>query len=161
MPFTLNDSLDSINPSNGRKTDDSSFSSIIVSSGKVHSVGECLDRERWPKITEKRLKHVTNDSRLDLSLLLFLIHVVVVIHFSAVYVTTTVLLVSEPDSCCIVNCTKANTRGEGRDIFVYRVKKSHISWRHKHVFNISASKQDKLRFNQLWKCIHVSLHVVF
>lgn len=32
-------------------------------------------------------------------------------------------------------------------------KKSHISWTgHEHVFNISARKHDKLRFNQLWKC---------
>lgn len=32
-------------------------------------------------------------------------------------------------------------------------KKSHISWTgHEHVFNISACKHDKLRFNQLWKC---------
>lgn len=127
---------------------------MIVSSGKVHSVGKSLKRRTMTKThTEhERLKHVTNDSRLDLSFIIV------------------------PDTCrrhhpLFYHLRNNNSCGTSRNrtwFLLYRqmhkskykkrwqrfangVKKSHISWRHKHVFNISARKHDKLRFNQLWK----------
>lgn len=112
----------------------------------------------------ERLKHVTNDLRLDLSFII--VSDTCPRHhplFCRLRNNNSVLYVARLGTWFLLYRQlhkSKHKKKRQRDTFADRMKKSHILWKHKHVFNISASKQDKLRFNQLWKCTHVSLHVV-
>lgn len=110
----------------------------------------------------ERLKHVTNDSRLDLSFII--VSDTCRRHrplFCHLHNNNRLWHVSEPDSCASADCIAQEQIKGGKFCGLQSgTKKSHISWRHKHVFNISACKHDKLRFNQLWKCVQLVVVVV-
>lgn len=126
-----------------------------VADTESRSVGESLHcRMRWPEHTKhERLKHVTNDSRLDLSFIIVFDtcrrHRPLFCHLHNNNRLWHVAPNLIPVRLCIVKCTKANK--ENKIFGKFPTKKSHISWRHKHVFNISACKHDKLRFQSIMK----------
>lgn len=129
------------------------------------SIGESLLRGWWPKHTTRkleRLKHVTNDSRWDLSFII--VSDTCCRHhrplFCHLHTTTTIGCGTSRNLIPVfrtVQMHKSKQEAMPSNIFAVleQSKENHISRRHKHVFNISACKHDELRFNQLWKCVHI------
>lgn len=136
------------------------FRRYCFSLAKVHSIGESLNQRattgKAHKTPRKRLKHVTNDSRLDLS---FIIVSDTCRHrplFCRLRNNNMLWHVSPgPDfmACIVVGCTteanRRKTEASRRKVIYHKGMNTYS------IFRLPC-KHDKLRFNQLWKCIRRS-----